>query len=203
MGDPTKFSHIWEYYFFNVEFMLLLLQELFILFYTDHHNNCDRRTSKDHGTRWLLYFNFAVDIFVSVYSVSRAAPAMLRQLIFPAFVTDIGIMFIPAGIVIRICAVLTLKKAFTLYVRTSDRQRLVTSGLYNVVRHPAYSGSILSLLGVALTFRSIAAVCIVFLSCFICYNIRICIEEKAMEEQFGERYIMYKRNTCRLVPYIF
>lgn len=203
MGDPTKFSHIWEYYFFNVEFMLLLLQELFILFYTDHHNNRDRRTSKDHGTRWLLYFNFAVDIFVSVYSVSRAAPVMLRQLIFPAFVTDIGIMFIPAGIVIRIYAVLTLKKAFTLCVQTTEGQQLITSGLYNVVRHPAYSGSILSLLGVALTFRSIAAVCIVFLSCFICYNIRICVEEQAMEEQFGERYIMYKCKTCRLLPYIF
>ena len=91
----------------------------------------------------------------------------------------------------------------TLHVQTTAGQHLITSGLYHTVRHPAYSGSILSLLGAALAFRNIAAVCLVLFFCLICYSTRIRVEEKALEAQFGEEYIAYKRGTYRLLPYIF
>ena len=119
------------------------------------------------------------------------------------FVEDIGTVFAAAGIVIRLSAVLTLKKAFTLHVQTTAGQQLVTSGLYHTVRHPAYSGSILSLFGVALAFRNIVAVCLVLFCCLICYSTRIRVEEKALEAQFGKEYADYKRSTYRLFPYIF
>ena len=119
------------------------------------------------------------------------------------FVEDIGTVFAAAGIVIRLSAVLTLKKAFTLHVQTTAGQQLVTSGLYHTVRHPAYSGSILSLFGVALAFRNIVAVCLVLFCCLICYSTRIRVEEKALEAQFGKEYADYKRSTYRQFPYIF
>ena len=72
-----------------------------------------------------------------------------------------------------------------------------------MVRHPAYSGSILSLLGVALAFRNIAAVCLVLFCCLICYSARIRVEEKALQAQFGAEYEAYKRRTYKLLPYIF
>ena len=139
MGDPTKFRYIWEYYAFHAAVVLLLLVELFIFIYTIRRNSCTQAAKQDYGTKWLLYVNFAGCLFVSVYSVSQAAPMLLRQMMFSPFVADIGIIFILAGIVIRLCAVLTLKKAFTLHVQTSAGQHLVTSGLYHVIRHPAYS----------------------------------------------------------------
>lgn len=71
------------------------------------------------------------------------------------------------------------------------------------VRHPAYSGSILSLFGAALAFRNIAAVCLVPFCSLICYSTRIRVEEKALEAQFGKEYADYKRSTYRLFPYIF
>ena len=203
MGDPTKFHYLWEYYSFHVVFACLLLSELFIFFYT---MQCDPRAQAargDHGTKWLLYGNFAVCLFISIYSVSQTAPALLRNLVFPPFVADIGTAFIAAGIVIRLSAVLTLKRAFTLHVQTTAGQQLVTSGLYHTVRHPAYSGSILSLFGVALAFRNIAAACLVIFCCLICYSARIRVEEKALEAQFGKEYADYKRSTYRLFPYIF
>lgn len=95
------------------------------------------------------------------------------------------------------------KKAFTLHVQTAAEQHLVRTGLYHTVRHPAYSGSILSLLGVALTFRNIVAVCIVLFCCLICYSARIHVEEKALLAQFGAEYEDYKRSTHRLLPHIF
>lgn len=174
MGDLTKFRYIWEYYAFHAAVVLLLLVELFIFIYTIRRNSC-----------------------------TQAAPVLLRQMMFSPFVADIGIIFILAGIVIRLCAVLTLKKAFTLHVQTSAGQHLVTSGLYHVIRHPAYSGSVLSLFGVALALRNIVAVCLVLFGCLICYGMRIRVEEKALQAQFGKEYADYKRSTYKLLPYIF
>ena len=203
MGDPTKFCYLWEYYSFHVVFACLLFSELFIFFYTMQRGPRTQTAKGDHGTKWLLYGNFAACLLVSIYSVSQATPALLRNLVFPPFVADIGTVFAAAGIVIRLSAVLTLKKAFTLHVQTAAGQQLVTSGLYHTARHPAYSGSILSLFGVALAFQNIAAVCLVPFCSLICYSTRIRVEEKALEAQFGEEYADYKRSTYRLFPYTF
>ncbi len=203
MGDPTKFRYLWEYDAFHIIFVCLLLSELFIFFYTMQRDLRTQTSKRDYGTKWLLYGNFTVCLLTSVWAVSQGAPTLLRQLVFPSFVADIGTVFIAAGIVIRLNAVLTLKKAFTLHVQTTAGQHLVTSGLYHTVRHPAYSGSILSLWGVALAFRNIAAVCFVFLSCMICYSTRIRVEEKALQAQFGKEYEDYKRDTYRMFPYLF
>lgn len=203
MGDPTKFHSLWEYYAFNVVFTCLLLSELFIFFYTRQRDSCTQTAKRDHGTKWLLYGNFAFCLLVSICSVSQTAPTLLRQMVFPPFVADIGTAFTAAGITIRLSAVLTLKKAFTLHVQTASGQHLVRTGLYHAVRHPAYSGSILSLLGVALTFRNIVAVCIVLFCCLICYSARIRVEEKALLAQFGAEYEGYKRSTHRLLPRIY
>ena len=202
MGDPTKFHSLWEYYAFNVVFTCLLLSELFIFFYTRQRDSCTQTAKRDHGTKWLLYGNFAFCLLVSICSVSQTAPTLLRQMVFPPFVADIGTAFTAAGITIRLSAVLTLKKAFTLHVQTAAGQHLVRTGLYHAVRHPAYSGSILSLLGVALTFRNIVAVCIVLFCCLICYSARIRVEEKLLA-QFGAEYEGYKRSTHRLLPRIY
>ena len=43
------------------------------------------------------------------------------------------------GIIVRLVAVLTLKKAFTLNVQTTNEQHLVTTGIYHKVRNPAYT----------------------------------------------------------------
>lgn len=65
-----------------------------------------------------------------------------------------------------------LGKAFTLNVQVTSRQRLITSGLYQKIRHPAYTGSILCLVGVALALRNFLSVIGVFCCCIICYQKR-------------------------------
>ena len=202
MGDPTKFRYLREYYAFHIVFACLLLSELFVFFYTMQRGSRIQTVKRDYGTKWLLYGNFAVCLFISIYSVSQTAPALLRNLVFPPFVADIGTAFVAAGIVIRLSAVLTLKRAFTLHVQTAVGQPLATSGLYHTVRHPAYSGSILSLFGVALALRNIAAVCLVLSCSLICYSARIRVEETALKIRFGREYADHKRSTCGLFPHI-
>ena len=95
----------------------------------------------------MLYLNFVFCLIISFLCISQKAPFCIRELTLPAYFAKIGMLITAVGICIRIKAVLTLKKAFTLNVQISNEQQLITNGMYKFVRHPAYTGSILSLLG--------------------------------------------------------
>ena len=149
-----------------------------------------------------MYFNFVFCLIVSFWCVSQKAPFYIRKLMLPAYFERIGMLIMVFGICIRIKAVLTLKKAFTLNVQISKEQQLVTGGMYKLVRHPAYTGSILSLLGLSIALKNIPALLIVFICSLVCYQIRINVEEKILQIYFKE-YNVYKENTYKLFPYIF
>lgn len=201
MGDPNKFQNVYLYHIFNILLLCLLLSELFIFIYTFQKGG--KKSKEDKGSKWLLYANFILCIWISFYFVSQSVPAAIRNMSFPYFISYIGLAFIPTGIAIRIKAVLTLKKAFTLTVQTSKNQHLVTTGLYHKLRHPAYTGSIISLLGVALSFRNILAVIFVFTLCLLFYGIRIRIEENALNERFHAEFQEYKKHSFKLFPYVW
>ena len=120
----------------------------------------------------------------------------------PAYFAKIGMLIIAVGICIRIKAVLTLKKAFTLNVQISKEQQLITNGMYKLVRHPAYTGSILSLLGVSIVLKNIPAILIVAICSFVCYQIRIYVEEAVLQKYF-KGYSLYREKTYKLFPYIY
>jgi protein-S-isoprenylcysteine O-methyltransferase Ste14 len=69
-------------------------------------------------------------------------------------------------------SVLTLKQAFTHTVQTTQDQHLIQKGLYGIVRNPAYTGSILSLVGVAFAYRYVFAPICVLVICLFCYGVR-------------------------------
>lgn len=202
MGDPTKFNYIWEYDLFNFALLMLSVSEILIFAYT-YRKKDGKEIRRDRGTKWLLYLNFIVCILISFYNVSKKAFNFIRMVKLPGFCIELGICLMLVGIVIRVSAVLTLRKAFTLNVQVTSRQKLITSGLYRKIRHPAYTGSILSLLGIALALRNLISVGIVLVCCLVCYQIRIAVEEVALEIRFKEEYILYKHNTYKLFPYIF
>lgn len=202
MGDPTKFNYIWEYDLFNFALLMLFISEIFIFVYA--HEKKDRKViSRDRGTKWLLYLNFIVCIFISFYNVSKKAFDFIRMMKLPGFCIELGIGLMLLGIVIRVSAVLTLRKAFTLNVQVTSRQKLITLGLYQKIRHPAYTGNILSLVGVALALRNLLSVITVFCCCIICYQIRITVEETVLKNRFGDEYTSYQHNTYKLFPFIF
>lgn len=202
MGDSTKFQWTTEYYAFHMLLLLLVISEVYIFCYTHSGVEKNKNTDKDLGTKWLLYINFTICIIISFLCVSQRAPVFIKKVMLPQFFIEIGLLFMIGGVCVRIGAVLTLKKAFTLNVQVRKEQKLVTYGMYKIVRHPAYTGSICSLLGISMALRNIFATVIVFLLSLICYQIRITVEEKVLIKNF-EKYQSYKEHTYKLFPYIY
>ncbi len=82
------------------------------------------------------------------------------------------------------------------------KHQLVKDGLYKHIRHPLYLGEILRNLGFVAIFSSGYGILIVLLASTLLL-FRIEIEEKMLMAVFGEEYKEYKKNTKRLIPYIY
>jgi len=115
----------------------------------------------------------------------------------------LGVPFLVIGIAVRIISRLTLGKQFSGHVQTNPGHRLITSGIYSSIRHPAYLGFLCLLIGFPVCFGSIAG-----FGCTIVLGIpsllyRIHIEEIALLRWFGEDYRLYQKKTKRLVPLLW
>ena len=121
----------------------------------------------------------------------------------------LGVLLLSVGGFIRMKARLELKKkaGFTSLAGTAKLQivkehQLVKDGLYKHIRHPLYLGEILRNLGFPLLFSSLYGVLIVSLaSVFLLFRMEL--EEKMLLVAFKEEYEEYKRNTKRIIPYIY
>ena len=202
MGDLSKFQNVVQFYAFHIALFLFFVSEIFIFIYS-YQKQKEKRNYYDKGTKWLLEINYIFSVCFPFWCVSKKSPTFFEYFLLPYWTAYIGILAIIIGIIIRVIAVLTLKKAFTLNVQTTDKQVLVTTGIYTKVRNPAYSGSILSLIGVALALRNIFSVILIFLISIICYSIRIYVEEQALKKHFKKDFMNYQKHTYKLFPYIW
>ncbi len=84
-----------------------------------------------------------------------------------------------------------------------DDHKLLTKGIYSHIRHPLYSGGIISRIGFGLTFRAFIGVFLFPFLYFIVFRKRMDIEEESLALAFGEEYENYKKRTKRLLPFIY
>lgn len=114
-----------------------------------------------------------------------------------------GTFLIISGFGLRWWAVATLGRFFRTTVEVESGQRVIESGPYRLIRHPAYSGILLLFLGYGLTAQNWIAmiVAVVFPTFALLY--RIGVEEEALSAQLGEPYREYQQRTKRLIPYIW
>jgi len=114
----------------------------------------------------------------------------------------LGVVLFAAGGALRLWPVFVLGHRFSGLVAIQPGHRLVTSGIYAVIRHPSYLGLLVNSLGWALAFRSgvgllLTALLVPPLAA------RIDAEERLLRTQFGDEYDVYRRRTSRLIPGLY
>jgi protein-S-isoprenylcysteine O-methyltransferase Ste14 len=121
------------------------------------------------------------------------------------FIHNLGLALIVLGLIIRWIAILKLKSMFTVNVSIRGNHKIVKTGIYKTIRHPAYLGSLLSFLGLGLglAFVNWLSIIIIFVPIVISFINRIQVEEKVLIAEFGEDYLNYSNNTHRLFPGIY
>jgi len=82
-------------------------------------------------------------------------------------------------------------------------QAVVQTGPYRYIRHPAYSGTLLTALGVGLALTNGASVGVALLSSVAGHLYRVRVEEQLLSARLGEPYRVYMRRTRRFIPFVF
>jgi protein-S-isoprenylcysteine O-methyltransferase Ste14 len=113
----------------------------------------------------------------------------------------VGVLFGLAGIALRWYAIRSLGRFFRMRVMTVPDQVVVESGPYALVRHPSYTGALMTVFGVLLCSTNWLT-----LACFVIalpgFAYRIGVEERALVGALGDPYRDYMRRTKRLIPFV-
>lgn len=166
----------------------------------------DRRRSiaaaarHDAGTLRLLHAMVAVGLAGGValawFGPGRFAPSL-------AWLPWTGLALMVSGLLLRAWSVRVLAKQFTVDVSVRPDHELVRRGPYRLLRHPSYTGALLTFLGFALALGSWASLPAVMLPVAFAFGRRIRVEERVLCEAFPEAYPAYARTTWRLLPYVW
>lgn len=130
--------------------------------------------------------------------LKRILPMPDRNLMF-----WVGIALIVIGMVVRAAAILTLRRYFTVQVTIDQQHELIERGLYRWIRHPSYTGALISFIGLGFAFGSWLSLGIILVAALIGFAYRIRVEEAALVSHFGDRYRSYSARTRRLVPGLY
>lgn len=155
---------------------------------------------RDRGSMALIYATIALSLSAGM------ALAFWRQVPIPLstpLLLWIALGLLVAGVLLRVTAVVALGRLFTMNVAIQADHRLVRTGLYRRLRHPSYTGALIGILAIGLSFGDFLALAVAVLPITAAMLYRIRVEEEAMVDAFGEEYLAYRRDSWRLLPGIY
>ncbi len=144
-------------------------------------------------------------MIVAAYGAAAELPLLLRRLPAPQLppaAAPAGLMLQAAGLALRAWSMRTLGGSYTRTLRTGEEQAVVTAGPYRLVRHPGYTGSLLTWTGFALTSRSVPVLALVGGLLGRAYQRRIAAEEQLLSRELPG-YPAYQERTKKLIPFVW
>lgn len=181
----------------NISYLTLILTEIFLnrLFRS-------KATDKQHADKHSIAI-----IWVTIIVAISLAVYISKIIYLPIYSNGslqyIGVALIFIGITFRLWAVFTLGKFFTVDVTIRQNHQLKKDGLYKYLRHPSYSASLISFIGMGWTFNNWFSLLLIVIAILIVFIHRIKIEEQVLTQHFSAEYPEYKKSTYALIPFIY
>ena len=109
----------------------------------------------------------------------------------------IGAIVSVVGTAVFIISVLTMRDSWRAGVPEHDKTELVTNGIYQFSRNPAFLGFDLLYIGILMMFFN-WVLCVVSIFAIVMYHLQIVnVEEDYLLITFGDAYLAYKKKVCR------
>ncbi|XP_031378446.1 protein-S-isoprenylcysteine O-methyltransferase B-like [Punica granatum] len=120
------------------------------------------------------------------------------------WVSNFGLVMILVGEIIRKLAVITAGRAFTHLIRIyhTDEHRLITHGIYAIVRHPGYSGFFIWSVGTQVMLCNPLSTLGFTVVVWNFFARRIPYEEFFLRQFFGQEHEEYERRVPSGVPFV-
>lgn len=148
----------------------------------------------DGGSYWIIVGGIFVGLWLA-FAFRGAGIGLL-----PAWTEWPGLLVMLLGIALRTWAIFLLGRFFSVRVELQAGHRVVSAGPYRYIRHPAYTGSMVTLAGVGLALGSWLAVLLIAALFWLVYSFRVRVEEAFLLSSLGDEYRAYMRRTGRFFP---
>lgn len=146
---------------------------------------------------WSAIVTVAATAFLPVMAV------IYREALIPTdYVYPLGCVIFLSGVGLRIVSAAKLGNLFDHALTIRPTHILVTTGIYSQLRHPAYLGTLLVVLGSGGLWRTYIQA-VVGLLFTILIVIRIRKEEAMLSVAFGDRYRDYQKRTWAVLPFLY
>lgn len=110
----------------------------------------------------------------------------------------VGILLLGINFIIKIVA----QRQIGVSPALKSKAKLITTGIYGIVRHPLYLSNGLLAIGMAILLKSMSAL-LFSIPYALLYLLIIHFEERGLLEKYGEEYEAYKGKTpWRMIPKI-
>lgn len=184
-------------YFFWGIWALWLLSEVALNRFM--HSKSGDKKNQDKGSLWMIWIMIAISITLAIFLTKFENYRIYHS----SAISFIGLGVIITGMLFRFIAVFSLGKFFTVDVTIRKDHKLKDDGLYGIIRHPSYTGSLLSFIGFGISLNNWLSLAVVTIILFFSFVRRISVEERALTKEFGDEYIQYIKRTKKLIPFIY
>ena len=162
----------------------------------------DRSRMRDRGTLRLLlgtvYLCIGLAVWLSYQTAGRIGNEDLRIPLFWA-----GLALMAGGLALRFWAIRVLARFFTVDVNIQEGHELIRRGPYRLLRHPSYTGSLMTFLGFGLALGNVWSLLVLLAPVILAFVWRMRVEERVLAEAFPAQYPDYARQTKRLIPFVW
>ncbi len=156
-----------------------------------------KASDDDQGTTRLIVIAYGLAVDIPLLA------RWLRMRPLPAAVAPAGLLVQATGLAMRAWSMRTLGRSYSRTLRTEgDKQVVVDSGPYQLIRHPGYLGSLLTWIGFALTSRRVPVLAVVPGLLGGAYSRRITAEEELLRRELP-LYAAYSERTKKLIPFVW
>jgi len=154
------------------------------------------RVKRDRGSRALILLTVGGSLIIALYFGYGGFERLPDWLFYP------GIFLMLLGVALRQWAIAVLGRFFSLNVQVVEDHQVVDKGPYRLVRHPSYTGLLITFIGISLAVQSLGALLVLLAVFTVSFGYRIRVEEKTLLSELGESYASYMKRTKRLIPYL-
>jgi protein-S-isoprenylcysteine O-methyltransferase Ste14 len=146
------------------------------------------------GTRRILPPVYFLAAIVLMAALDRWLP-LARP--FHPLLTYLGWLLLVLALAVAVAVAWRFKRAGTTIKPFQRSSALVTDGLFAYSRNPIYLGMVVGLLGIFLALGSLGPLLVVPPFVYIIQTRFIAVEERMLEDAFGEAYLDYCRRVRR------
>ncbi len=150
-------------------------------------------------TGFVKFIEITMKVATFLVPVIEFVSIILNTSPLPAWTRILGICFGVVGTAVFVTSVITMKDSWRAGVSKTDKTELVTWGIYQISRNPAFLGFDLVYIGILLMFFNLILFAVSIFAMVMFHLQIVNVEEDFLMTAFGEEYMAYRKRVCRYI----